>query len=161
MTVRQRWIVAAAAVILLAGTITVLADDTDDTDEDAAKAEHGEHAEGSLAALMERNRDHFEDIVRIALMQSLDEPLEAEDFRQLQRDASATAELAERVRKEFGEDEGEGFRELAGELASHAKQASSAAEQRQLPEVNVQVGEMGEYCAQCHLQYRFTGSADR
>lgn len=113
-----------------------------------------QRAEGDgLAALMQKNRQHFETLVQTAYFEGVQRPLQAEDHQQIGQQAQAIAGLAKQVQQNYPR--GDEFKEIAGDLQEHAEKAAKAAEQKDLPKANVEIGEMAEYCAKCHLSFRW------
>jgi cytochrome c556 len=106
-----------------------------------------------LAALMQRNRQHFSHVVDMAFFKSLEQPLQTENYQWIQVEAQAIAALARQARLDHSR--GEGFEEIARSLEKHAGEVATHAEGENLPDINVHIGEMAEYCAECHNTYRW------
>ena len=109
--------------------------------------------EGGLAALMERNKEHFQSVVETAFLTSLDKQLQEVDFQGIRQDAEAISGLMRQARENHSR--GDQFDDLAKDVEEHATKAAEAASKQKLPEINVEVGEMAEYCAECHNTYRW------
>ena len=108
---------------------------------------------GGLKALMEENRQHFEAVVQTAYFEGVQRPLRSEDYQKIGEHSQAIARLARQAEQNYSR--GEQFDDIAEDLREHAEEAAGAAGEENLPEVNVQIGEMAEYCAKCHLKFRW------
>jgi cytochrome c556 len=109
--------------------------------------------EEGLAALMQRIRQHFTHTVDMAYFQSLDRPLQPENYQWLRQEAQGLATMARQVRLHHSL--GEDFDQVATGLEKHAAEVATEATQENLPGINEQLGEVAEYCAECHNAYRW------
>ncbi len=113
-----------------------------------------EHEEAKgLAALMQVNRQHFEAMVQTAYFEGAERRLQSSDYQNIRQQAQAIAGIARQVQQDYSR--GERFEEIAGDLQEHAEEGAKAAPREDLPEINVQIGEMAEYCAKCHQEFRW------
>jgi cytochrome c556 len=121
----------------------------------AAGEEHppGHQHVAGLAGIMEENRTHFAALVEKAYLTGVQRRLQAEDFAAIRLGAEAVARIAGKVRSGFSR--GEEFDRLATELEEHAGKAAAAAGAGSHPKLNVEIGEMAEYCAACHDAFRW------
>jgi cytochrome c556 len=110
------------------------------------------HDEG-LAELMRHNLENFESMVGIAYFEAARRQLETEDFRRIEEEANQIADHGRQAAASYSR--GEKFDKIAGDLVSHAEKVGKAAGEEDLPEVNVQIGEVAEYCAKCHNAFRW------
>jgi cytochrome c556 len=109
--------------------------------------------QGELALLMQRNFGHLHALVQTAFFETAMRKPETGDYQQIRREAEAIAKIARQAQQAHSR--GAKFDELAAKLEKHAEKASAAAARHDLAEINVEVGEMAEYCAKCHAAFRW------
>ena len=114
--------------------------------------QQGEKDEG-LAALMEKNHKNLETAVQTAYLDGVENQLQEQDYQKIDEAVRAIADVAQQAKQNYSQ--GDAFDAIAGELQEHAEKAGSAAAEQNHPEVNVEIGEMAEYCAACHQEFRW------
>lgn len=112
-----------------------------------------QHEGGGLAELMQSNRDSLQQMVDTAYFTSLERKLGQQDYQQIRKQAETISANAKQARQKFSR--GEKFDKIARKLEEHASKTAQAAAEGKLPDVNVEIGEMAEYCAACHNAFRW------
>jgi cytochrome c556 len=89
----------------------------------------------------------------MAYFKSLDQPLQPENYQWIRQEAQGIATMARQAR--LNHSRGEGFEEVARDLEKHAAEVATSAAQEDLPDINEHIGQVAEYCAECHNAYRW------
>jgi len=107
----------------------------------------------SLGTLMRDIREHFVRLVERAYFTGVLIPMQPKDYEDMAGEAREIGKYIGEAETHFSR--GPKFDHWAKELLEHAQKVEKAAGKQELAEVNVEIGEMAEYCAKCHYEFRW------